>query len=193
MSIVRAFCAIELTPEVKDYIFRTVSMLNLSNFKKVERENIHLTVRFYGNIKLETLKEIAEEAGRRLKNFQAFDIAIGDPGFFPKTDRARVFWFGIDEGTQELRKLYEIVESASSRFGVEPEPREFTPHITAGRFRSPYNMSAKLADLNNLEKVRYKVKVDSLVFFESRLTPAGPIYTKLYTVSLPAGEVIYHC
>lgn len=192
MSIVRAFAAIELTPETKNFIYTIASSLDLPNFKKVEKENIHLTIKFYGNIQLKKLKIIAEETGKSLKGFKAFRFEIGEPGFFPSVYRARVFWFGIKEGVEELKKIYNIIESVSVRLGVEPELREFTPHITAGRFRKPFNMKSKLSSLKNLEKDKYKVEVDSLVFFESKLTPSGPIYTKLFTVNFPEGGVSYH-
>jgi RNA 2',3'-cyclic 3'-phosphodiesterase len=183
----RTFIAIEFSEEIKDTLSQAEAHLKYSgvDVKWVEKENIHLTIKFLGEVdekKLEEIKTALDIIGSQTK---PFDSTIKDLGVFPKIEYPRVIWAGIDKGALELKALSEKVDTALSKLGFEKEVRPFVAHLTIGRVRSPKNKE-KLKE----KMAAYKLpeipphRIDSILLFQSTLTPKGSIYTKLHEAHL---------
>lgn len=178
----RSFIAIELTKELHDELSALQQELKKSNIdaKWVSPENIHLTLKFLGNVdtdRIEKIKNILDEISKQTKPFY---LHLAEIGAFPKLDYPRVLWVGIDEGGNETIEIANKLEDALERIGFQKENRPFSPHLTLARIRSPKNRD-KLKALveQNAFISKNKLYVDKLALFKSTLTPKGSIYSKI--------------
>lgn len=183
----RTFIAIELSEGIREALAQIQSHLKYSgaDVKWVENDNIHLTLKFLGEIteeKCEKVKSILDTIGKSLK---PFEISIKDIGAFPKIDYPRIIWVGLDRGAVESKVLAEKIDEELSKIGFQKETRPFAAHLTIGRVRSSKNKEA-LKDKITLYAVRstlYEL-ISSITLYQSTLTPKGPIYTKLHEAHL---------
>ncbi|MDI6606492.1 MAG: RNA 2',3'-cyclic phosphodiesterase [Candidatus Omnitrophota bacterium] len=188
----RAFIAIELPKDIKDTLAELQQKLKSSgaDVKWVAAQNIHLTLKFLGEIddkQSTAIAGILEETG---KNNAAFLIRLASVGVFPKADFPRVIWAGIDSGEEESHKLAAELEQKSAAIGIPREKRAFSSHITIGRVGSLQNKDKLIQGLNNLagyfEAEKPQFPVNKITLFKSTLTPKGPIYEIQKETSLKA-------
>lgn len=184
----RAFIAIELSEEIRSSLAQIESHLKYSgaDVKWVEKDNIHMTLKFLGEIteeKCGKIKSILDEIGKSIK---PFEISIKDIGAFPKIDYPRVIWVGLDKGATESKELAEKIDDELSKIGFEKESRPFTAHLTIGRVRSSKNKEALKQKLTtyDLQLTAKGQSINSVILFQSTLTPKGSIYTKLHEAHL---------
>lgn len=183
----RTFIAIDISEEIRDALGLIQSHLKYSgaDVKWVEPHNIHLTLKFIGEIdekKADAVKAVLDAVG---KNFSAFDITIKDIGVFPKMEFPRVVWVGLDKGAEESKRLAQAIDEGLSKIGFQKEERPFAAHLTVGRVKSPMNkdkLKAKIKDCQPPASSPHKIS--SVILFRSTLTPSGPIYTKLHEAKL---------
>jgi len=178
---VRSFVAFDIDSEsVLERITEAQSLLVRSgaDLKVVEPKNIHITLRFLGNITLSTVDKIYE--GMKKVQFVPFDVKIRGVGAFPNVRYPRVVWAGITEGADQLRSIFSQLEPSLRSLGFAPDPKGFSPHLTIARVRSGRN-KAELARLIS-ENESYEfgvVRAACLRLKKSDLTPKGPIYSTL--------------
>jgi len=147
-----------------------------ADLKLVTPQNIHLTVRFLGDIHPPMVDAIYEEM--KQLSFSPFTIEIRGLGAFPKPNYPRVVWAGIKKGANELADVFEQLEPRLRGLGFKPDTKGFSPHLTIARVRTGRN-KARLAELiRELEDYEFgTVKAECLRLKKSDLTPRGPIYT----------------
>jgi len=183
----RAFIAIELSPEIKDSITQIQTHLKYSaaDVKWIGTGNIHLTLKFLGDIteeKCEEIKSILDEIGKSAK---PFEISIKDIGAFPNINYPRVIWVGLDKGMVESKIIAEKICEEILKLGFQREPRPFAPHLTIGRVRSPKNKEALKEKIGSYQFPPVIPHLaSSVALFQSILTPKGPTYTKLHEAKL---------
>lgn len=102
--------------------------------KWVERENLHVTMRFLGEVDERRAAALVEAAGQPLEE-AVFDLALGSAGAFPAAGPPRVLWIGLTAGADSARAVFGSLEQRTAALGFEPEPRAYTPHVTLGRVR----------------------------------------------------------
>jgi len=186
----RAFIAIELPCAVKEYLGRFQNKLktSASDIKWVNPENIHLTLKFLGEIEDKTtdeIKEILETVScRRL----AFYIRLSTLGAFPKINSPRIIWTGIDKGADETKEIAAELEERIAKIGIPKEDKPFSAHLTIGRTRSAFNRENLAKTLVALQgeiiQDNIEFRADKLTLFKSTLTPQGPVYTILKEANL---------
>jgi len=188
---IRTFIAIKLAPEIISSITRMQERLKGfgGRVKWVEPSNIHITLKFLGNITHEQLDKVIVATREALRPFGSFDVSVSGLGTFPGKTSPRVIWIGIAEGKQELARLSKAIDKSLSKAGFPHERREFSPHLTLGRVKSSegregLTKAIASTDASNLGSVRVK----RIVVMRSQLTPAGPIYTALEAVELIANR-----
>lgn len=178
MALHRIFVAIDIpSADVvkKLAAVRDELVMTGADLKPVEDENLHITLRFIGEVEDEVVRKVCE-ALREIK-FKAFGVRVKGLGAFPTVARPRVIWAGVAEGSRELVSLHLDVERKLRSLGIPPEREEFVPHITLARVKSP-RKSRELADAI----ARYAdydfgfFEASRFVLKESTLTPRGPIY-----------------
>lgn len=187
----RTFIAIELPSEIKDSLSRLQEELKASNadVKWVEPNNIHLTLKFLGEIddkKIEKITKIIDDTAREKNKFQ---MHISSLGAFPKIDFPRVIWVGVDTGDKETKGIADELEEKIAKIGIPKEDRPFSSHITIGRTRSSLNREKLVQDLKNKAELggeKLEFSVTKITLFKSTLTPHGPIYEVLKETNLKA-------
>ncbi len=183
MSKIRSFIAVESSEEVRQAVGRLLQKLQplCRDVKWVEPENMHLTLKFLGDVDSEQVPELWEAVQKAVSGSPAFELEIRGTGAFPNLRRPNVFWVGTGQGTDHLEALAERVEEALDPLGFRPEPRSFHGHLTLGRVRrwGP-QLTALLEQLRKQEEyVAGWMPVQQVTLFSSELTPQGPIYTPL--------------
>jgi len=184
----RAFIAIELSDQIKDSLAQVQSHLKYSaaDVKWVNKENIHLTLKFLGDIteeKCTKIKSILDDIG---KNTKPFSLSIKEIGAFPTIDHPRVIWVGLDNGADESKELAKNISERLLEIGFQEESRPFAAHLTIGRVRSAKNKDALKQKLTTcqLQPTTEPQPVPSVILFQSTLSPKGPTYTKLHEARL---------
>jgi 2'-5' RNA ligase len=149
-----------------------------ADLKPVEPKNIHITVRFLGNIAPATVDKVHEEM--KHVQFTASDIRIYGVGAFPNVNYPRVVWAGITEGADQLRSIFSQLEPRLRGLGFAPDSKGFSPHLTIARVRSGRN-KVELAQCisENMNADFGVVRAACLRLKKSDLTPQGPIYSTL--------------
>jgi 2'-5' RNA ligase len=149
-----------------------------ADLKLVDPQNIHITIRFLGNIKLASVDRISEEMNQI--QFTPFNVQIKGLGAFPSLSYPRVVWAGIQGGAYQLKSVFSQMELRLRGLGFTPDSKGFSPHLTIARVRSARN-KVRLAKLIT-EKVDYDfgiVKANCIRLKKSDLTSRGPIYSTL--------------
>lgn len=186
----RAFIAIPLPPEVKRYLKKMQESLAAAraDVKWVEHENIHLTLKFLGEIDQHTVEKVTSYLDEIGGMTAPYVIRLSHCGAFPRIESARVIWMGIDQGELQTRALYNLIEERLHTIGVPCEDRPFSSHITLGRTRSGKNRAALAALLkkhcHDLGGQRPEFSAEKITLFKSTLTPRGPIYESLHEACL---------
>lgn len=181
----RTFIAIELPNEIKEFLSKTQEQLKSSeaDVKWVAPQNIHLTLKFLGEVddnKLDEVKQVMDNAACACASFQGRISAIGA---FPKIDFPRVIWLGIDPGDSETKEIAKTLEDALEKAGIPKEDRPFSSHITLGRVRSNMNRERLVRSLKDSQErmgeKKLEFTVTKITLFKSTLTPKGPVYEAL--------------
>jgi 2'-5' RNA ligase len=149
-----------------------------ADLKLVEPKNIHITLRFLGNITTSMAEKVFEEMKK--VQFTPFDAGIRGTGAFPNLRYPRVLWVGIAEGADQLRSIFNQLEPRLRGLGFAPDSKGFSPHLTIARVRSGRN-KAELAKFLS-ENSNYEfgiIRAECLKLKRSDLTPKGPIYSTL--------------
>lgn len=191
MAGIRSFIAIDLPAKIHNRLEKVSIHLkeNLEGapIRWVPVTNIHLTLKFLGDVSesnLEVLKDVLDTV---VSNHNKFEISIGGLGAFPKARRPRVIWIGI-EAPPELASIQRNIESETARLGYARERRPFSPHLTLGRVsRSAGSRDVrKVAQVLNNFRVGFLgvARVEAVNLFRSDLQPGGAVYTGLYTAQL---------
>jgi 2'-5' RNA ligase len=151
-----------------------------SKLKKVEKQNLHFTLTYIGDVD-ETLLERIKTNFSEIK-FTSFEFNYGNIGGFPNSNRARIVWLGVDEdGHKNISKLWQLVSEKLANF-AKKDNDPFIPHITLFRLR---NGSINLDTLisNHTSATGISDRIDHLTVKQSTLTPLGPRYTDIITMT----------
>lgn len=188
--MLRLFVAVEIEdPEVLSNVVRARDLVAGSgaDLKPVEDENLHLTLRFLGDVE-EPLVPGIERALESLSSFRPFRMRITGLGAFPNTRSPRVVWAGVSEGSEVLRSMREALERGLRGLRIYRDEHGFHPHVTLARVRGPGNVDrlARLID-ENRDLDMGVTPVTRAVLKKSTLTPRGPLYADLRRVFLGGG------
>ncbi len=180
MSI-RCFMAVECGGDelaAKFTEVRRVLEATRADIRFVETENIHLTLKFLGEIGQSLVEQVSQVVEGT--SFQPFTARIERVGVFPNLRRPRVVWAGITEGASRLEEIWSEIDGELSKLGFERERRRFSPHITIGRVRSGRNRDKLVHEISSLSDYVFgELHVDRVSLKKSVLTPRGPIYSTL--------------
>jgi RNA 2',3'-cyclic 3'-phosphodiesterase len=178
---IRSFLAFDIESEVVRK--RLASVQNLlaqtgADLKLVEPQNIHITVRFLGDITPATAEKIFTEMQQ--VQFTPFNVQIKSLGAFPDIRYPRVVWAGITEGADQLKTVFNQLEPRLRSLGFAPDPKGFSPHLTIARVKTGIN-KAQLSDFvaKNANYDFGAIKAECLRLKRSDLTPRGPTYSTI--------------
>jgi len=182
---IRSFISVDITDRVLTEkiteLQQTLTRVG-ADLKLVEPENIHLTLRFLGEIDLSTLEAVRE--GIKSVKYSSFMLSLKGVGVFPNLRHMNVVWVGISEGEKNLREITEKLESILKRISFPPDHKGFSPHLTIARVKTSRNkdkLANLIVELKNFHAG--SMLVDSVKLKKSILTPKGPLYSTIDSVS----------
>jgi 2'-5' RNA ligase len=188
LETLRAFIAVPVSDEVRALVREVVGGLKWTgaNVKWVEPENVHVTLKFLGNIPLQDVEGLKAALRKALGGCRVFEVTVDGVGCFPGRERApRVVWIGLKAGMDSLREISGVVEDTCTALGFEPDKRPFKAHLTIGRVRRGSGKLRELAEAVGSAGFKpLKLRVDRVNLMRSRLSPKGPTYTVLESVDL---------
>ncbi len=193
MSVIRAFIAFDLTPEILRRLGQISTQfqdrLNGIPVRWVPVENIHLTLKFLGDVSIANLDMLKRVLQTEAGGHRGFEISVGGGGAFPNTRRPRVIWVGV-ESPPDLFSVQAGIENQMARLGYAREERPFSAHLTLGRV----SRNVEPDDVRQIGVMLETTKIGFLGaalmrevhLYKSDLRPDGAIYSRLF--SAPLGE-----
>ena len=191
MSLLRAFIAVEIPPPIHQAIEKDTApvraALNDSLVRWVPAANVHLTLKFLGDVSPANLELLTQMLGVEVNQHQAFEMEFGGLGAFPNPKRLRMIWIGT-QAPAGLEALQHGIEAAAATLGYPVEKRPFSPHLTIGRVKQNIGSADMQKIRTALEETRVgslgTAQVTAVHLFKSDLKPTGAVYTRLFSAPL---------
>ena len=182
----RLFAAIKIIPDeqfLKLY-WSLRNSLKHEKIKWVEEENLHLTLKFFGETFDEKIDLICEVLDNFVIDCEPFELQLENVGIFGSSYNPKVIWFGINQFS-ELQFLHQTITENLKTIGYYPDRQNFVPHLTVARIRklNDKKLFQKIIDKHKTGLIQ-KIKIKKLYLFESILLPEGPIYNVIEEYSL---------
>ena len=184
---IRTFIALELPPAVTSLLHKVQQDLKRLNIRArwVRPENIHLTLKFLGDINPDDIDKIGAAMTGAAIEFPPVTLSVRGVGVFPGIKRPRIIWVGLGGGIRSLLALQNRLEQELARVGFPKDKRSFKAHLTLGRIKQSVTpavirqMISEYASLNSDEFI-----CDQIFLFKSDLKPSGAVYSKLKQTNL---------
>lgn len=194
----RVFLAVEIDEKLLDKIADVQKQFAECEapVKYVETENLHCTLKFFGEIDDNKLNDIIEVIESKIENHEPFKLSIKKAGVFPNERYIRVLWLGMEDVEpfsdiskspilmprkflRDFRRLQKDLDEDFVKMGFEKE-RSYVPHLTIGRVKGAKNKQELLSKLKDLGDVEIgEMEINKIVLKKSELTPQGPVYTTI--------------
>jgi RNA 2',3'-cyclic 3'-phosphodiesterase len=187
---IRAFLAIDPPENILQAMSRLQEKLKREIGGRIswtKPQGQHLTLKFFGDISTEDVKNICSAVQNRIISEQSLNLKIEKLGVFPDNRKPRVLWCGVTGDTEKLSVIQKQLESDFAGIGFPAEERPFRPHLTLGRIKDSRGISGISEALTkNSAFTAGEFNCTELILFQSRLSPQGAIYTKLAEFALSA-------
>ena len=174
-SLIRCFIALELPREAIDYLEEIQALIKKKNLffgKFTEPENLHLTLKFLGEIPEDKIKLVNEKL-KELKN-KEFEAGLGELGFFSEHS-FRVVWAKLVG-----KPIWDLQLAIDEKLkDIFPKEERFMSHITLARIKKVIDRKIFLDYVKNMKIKPIKFKVKEFILKKSELKPEGPIYTDI--------------
>ena len=152
-----------------------------NNVKYVEKENLHFTLKFFGNIdnnKINEITRLIKEVLSRIDSTDKTDLFIEGIGTFPNENYMKVLWIGT-KNNNFLSNLQKDLDSEFKKLGFKSE-KKFKTHLTIGRIRNLKNKREFKEKIEELKNIKIgKMDITKISLKKSELTPKGPIYSDI--------------
>ena len=187
MDTVRAFIAIDMPKSVVELIRCKQDALRKEGFRMrwVSPENVHLTLRFLGDISNDDIDGIRQAVENTAAKCAPPSIFAKGMGVFPKRGDPRVVWIGLGGELDALAEIYRLLNECLAEKGIPPEKRPFKGHLTIGRIKgriAAENLRSHLEIHGDVQGNPFKAS--RVCLYKSDLTPGGAVYTTLARVEM---------
>ncbi len=169
----RLFIAFDAPGDVKECMADMQGRIgsNLAEIRYVKKEQMHLTLKFLGEVQPNIMEKIKDEL--RKVTFKPFTVYLDSIGVFPDEDYVRVVWVGLGPEDKVIGLQKSIDEKLEKLFKKE---KDFKAHITLGRVKYVKDKEQFLSRLKGIKVERKSFGVDSFRLMKSTLTGQGPVY-----------------
>jgi len=154
----------------------------------VRAENIHLTLKYLGDVPTNALTEITKSINQLASRHAAFAFEVVSFGCFPNLKSPRTLWIDIREPSGALLHLQSDLEDVVADLGFPRERRRFHPHLTIGRVSNNVHRAARIDLAERLAQVKVErigvVQVREIRLMRSDLRPTGAVYSQLSAAAL---------
>ncbi len=188
----RCFIAIPLPEYIHKQLAQIQSQLKETgaDVKWVNSGNIHLTLKFLGEVEEAKSKTISEELKKISCKHTNFKTCAGELGTFPTLSNPRVIWIGINKNEDKIIKLQKGIEEVFQSLDFEKETRPFHPHLTLGRVRDKKNIQSLIQKIKSSLSLQDNCfAADKIVLLKSALKPQGAEYTTIDEFKLKVDPV----
>lgn len=181
---VRAFIGIFPPPGIQRALHRAALTLSVEgSVRYVPPENIHLTIKFLGDVTPEKLSEAGKTLAAMSERHEPFEVELSGFGAFPSARRGRVLWAAVGGESDRLGAIAAAVEDTLEPLGFVREPHTYRPHLTLGRARGrPFILDETTASKN------LTFSAERLMLVRSILRSDGASYEPVGTYPLAGGE-----
>ena len=181
----RLFVALDIPEELKHKVLEIQKRFDSEklDIKFVEPENLHITLKFLGEVHQKEIMNIEERIFKIVKEFSPFSINLHGVDYFGNKNYIRVLWINVKKGKE---KLIEIINNLNQQLNyIRKDEHRPNPHLTIGRVRSGKNRERLLRILESVKDMKIgEIIVNEIKLKQSILTPKGPIYKDIKTFSL---------
>jgi RNA 2',3'-cyclic 3'-phosphodiesterase len=191
METIRSFIALELPHNIKDFLKRIEDGLKSgcpAVVKWVNPENIHLTLKFLGNIEVSKISAVTGVIDESTRAINPFNLRVSQIGVFPHLKNIQVIWIGLSGDIDTLFKLQRNIESNLLPLGFPVEKRPFTAHLTLARISdyATFDEKQKISKIISEFKPEFEISfpVNAVSFIKSQLNRTGAVYNRLSLVEL---------
>ncbi len=179
----RSFIAIDIDKDIAHEARRIINdFRNLDlDVKFVEPENLHITLKFLGEIDEDDVKLLCENVSEVCNKTKIFKISFKHVSFFGSMNHVRTLWIGMGTGREDFISLSENI---GSKIGFNNNGNS-SPHLTIGRVRSGKNKELIMKKIEKYKNVNIgEMEVKNVKLKKSTLTPNGPVYEDISTFEL---------
>lgn len=176
----RLFVAIDLGDDVKEAVGGIQRKMRSGGYdlKMVEAGNLHMTLKFLGEVDAGQKGRIEGIISDAVKGFHPFTLSFHGVGYFGSASFMKVIWAGVKEGSQDFVSLAESLDKGLSF--IRKDEHGPSPHLTIARVRQGTSTQKLAHDILSLKDVNLgEACVKEIKLKESVLTPQGPIYSDL--------------
>lgn len=178
-DLIRCFIAIEIPETIKNKIEAYIKDLHpfAPKIKWASKNALHVTLKFLGHQTPQNMEKIITALLLMKQNHGSFEITVSESGAFPAKKRPRVIWLGIQPVPREtFLNLYAWIEERLSAIGIEPEERNFSPHLTLARVKFPQDFSSMWQYMEQNPFGSQTFQVHEIVLMRSILKSSGAEY-----------------
>lgn len=176
-ELIRTFLAFDIDADLRNSMTEIMEFFKTHNLpiKWSKPENLHVTLRFYGEIPAELISQLEQEISKLVASLQTFSLTNSGVRLFPPSSRpiCVALLFTLSE---DLAKLVSSLEQAAEKCGFVREDRPFVPHLTLGRFKVRQKLDV---NLNHPIKIPNILSVNDIILYRSDFVEDGTIYTPL--------------
>ena len=190
-EMMRVFLAVEISGPaamVLDEVVGRLSDLRLRGVRVVPAGNIHLTLKFLGEVDSEQAVAVAEALSQVTERHSHSTLYLGETGVFPNHAWPKVLWVGLGGDVRPMLRLHEEIDHAIARLGFEKERRRFKPHLTVARIRQRTLPADRKTACDAWMEMPIRrdvpVPVGSVSVMRSILRPEGAQYQRLASLDL---------
>src|SRR5262249_53370441 len=108
-------------------------------------ENLHLTLKFLGEVDEARVVEVEEACVLSAAEFRQFTLSLNDTGVFPNTRQPRVLWAGLSGDVGNVVEMHRRLDERLAPIGFKREEKKLHPHLTIGRLKSNKKIRELLA------------------------------------------------
>ena len=184
--MIRSFIAIDIPDDIRDSIGKVSCQIKAGlpgiPFRWVAPQNIHLTLRFLGEISQDQITCLIQNTQPVLAKLANTTITVAGIGAYPSSRRARVIWIGVTS-SPALSPLIIALNEKLAACRISDDDKFFSPHLTLCRLRNLSTFDYAKVD-SMLSSIRVgslgSFRVNSIKVYKSDLSPSGPVYTCMY-------------
>lgn len=179
--MIRTFIAIKIpaAQNTKELLEKLRVDLSGDKIKWVDPGILHITLSFIGDTSDGQVNTISDKLGEITSGYPVIELHFKELGVFRNIRKPRVFWIGMEKN-EVLENLQGEIEAMLRDRGMKRDDKPFSPHLTIARIKY----------INDIDKLEYwlneyrnktiqKTKIGEIIYYESKLTPEGPIYNSI--------------
>lgn len=187
-NLIRTFICVDIPESVKRRIAELQHELRRTEVRAswVKPANIHLTLKFLGDVPASKMPVVIEAANRAIGSHSPFQVTVAGTGCFPSPREPRVLWVGVEDSQRGVEVLRHALEDEFAAQGFAREAKKSKPHLTIARIRDPRHARHLAEELLKIGFAPETFTVHEVIVMRSDLTPQGSVYTPQAVLPLSA-------